>query len=111
MGFKIATDPKFKATVKFKEPSGTDHYENKAFIVEYQVVPQDIITMIVEKQTDDELIAAIVFDIENVTDNDGNPLSVADGLIQILAKIPYVRKAIIQTYFDMINGVGATEKN
>ncbi|NOR65428.1 MAG: hypothetical protein GQ468_05360 [Candidatus Scalindua sp.] len=111
MGFKIATDPKFKATVRFKEPTGTDEYKNESFIVEFRVVPQNVITSIVEEQTDNELVAAIVVDVENVTDNNGNAILVSDGLIPVLCNIPYVRKAIIQTYFDMINGTGAQEKN
>lgn len=109
--FKIATDPKFKATVNFKEPVGTDSYAEKSFVAEYRIVPGDVMTSIVEEKTDNEIMSAVICNIEGVTDDSGNELFVDDGLVDILKKIPYVRTAVIETYFNMVNGRGALEKN
>lgn len=111
MGFKIATDPKFKATVSFKEPVGTDEYQQGSFVVEYRVVPNDVVSKIVDLKGDNELLDAVVVGIEGVTDEDGNQLFIGDGLLKTLCNNPCVRPAMVQTYFDMVNGRGAAEKN
>ena len=111
MAFKIASDPKFKATVNFKEPVGTDEYSQGSFIVEYRVVPNDVVSKIVDEKGDNELLGAIVVSIEGVEDEEGNQLFFEDGLLKTLCNNPYVRPAMVQTYFDMVNGRGAAEKN
>lgn len=111
MAFKIATDPKFKATVSFSEPVGTDEYKKGSFLVEFRVTPNDVVAKIVDKQGDNELLEAVVVSIQGVTDEAGNELFLEDGLLATLCNNPYVRPAMVQTYFDMVNGRGAAEKN
>ena len=108
--FVVAAEPKFTHTVEALVPTDGGH-DKQSFKATFRVLPSDR-----EEEFDlntvqgsNDFLRAIVVTMDELGDAAGKPLSYNDGLRDQLFRLPYVRTALVKTYFNAIQK--ATEGN
>lgn len=104
--FKITTEPKFTHTVIACVPSDGGHDE-QSFKATFRVLDTDKLVDdgTVEGQIED--LRRVVVSLDDLADDQGNPVSYSDALRDQLVRLPYVRIALLNAY---IRGIGKAKQ-
>ena len=96
--------------VTIRIPSDGGKTRKASFDAEFKLLDQDEIDAALAGSQDDiEFICRVTAGWSHVQDEDGNELPFSGEACQRMAKIPYVRKALMKAFWDAT--LGAVEKN
>lgn len=92
--------------VTVKIPKDEGKTVKATFTAKFKLLPEDE-QATVSAQGDSDFIAAVLIGWDGVQDEAGNDLQFSNEARDQLAKISYVKTAIISAYFSCANGVAA----
>jgi hypothetical protein len=86
-------------------PTGLDETEEQSFVIEFRQLGTDRLQQLMEGNQDDEsLLRELIAGWEGVGDEEGNPLPCTQDNLARLAKIPYVRRPIMEAFWQAMAG-------
>lgn len=102
--FKITKDPQFTHTVPVMVPVDGGH-EEQTVKVRFRVRQIDDLNQHDRSTAEgtEAFLRSIVVRFEDVVDEDGNPVPSDTALTDQLLAVPYVRMAVVQSYFQAVN--------
>ena len=107
MGFIIQTgEKKVKWPVRVHEPIDGGKTKEHEFEVTYGLLTQaEYDKAMQDKLPDHEFIKKILRGWSALTDEGGNEIPFNDANIELLASIPYIRRALISAYHEAVSGI------
>ncbi len=106
--FNVAAEQTFKRTVPVQTPVDGGHRDDSV-IAFYRVIPTDKVKQFdlnTEEGLRDFLKAAVV-KLDDLVGADKQPVPFSDDLFEQLLGLPYLRLALMRTYFDAVAKVKA----
>lgn len=85
--------------------------------VDYLMLPQDELSELIESSkenngyTDIDICRRVVKGINGIADEQGKGIEYSPELLERLIQRPYIRTALVSTYFDAVAGRKAKRKN
>jgi len=108
--FKLEQPDTITWPVKVKIPANGGRTRKASFDAEFRLLDQDEIDATLADAVDDiEFICRVTVGWSGVQDEDGDDLPFSHADCLFMAKIPYVRRAMMQAFWDAT--LGAAEKN
>ena len=115
--FKIVEVPSIKWPVKIKIPKDGGTFTAATFTGEFVAMAQEEIDIALEQNRDGTLDSGFAGDVlcgwtdGQVQDTDGSPLPYSDENKKKLLRMPYVRRGVVESFFDAVGGGAARRKN
>ena len=122
MAFVLRKEPSFKYPVNIHEPENGRKIVRKVDFSFLTISPDEVADLLLRSKEaqlsgedssfDRDLCVRVVkgWKSGDITDEQGAAIEFSDDMLLALIDIPYVRKAIVETYFEALNG-GAKKGN
>ena len=95
--FKVTQDPQFTHAVKVQVPVDGGHVE-QSFKTRFRVVPLEELQDLMTLEGQELALKRVIVDMEELVDEQKQPLEYSDELRDQLIAVPYVRAALVRTY-------------
>lgn len=99
--FKVSSEPKFTHDVTAVVPVDGGH-ENMTFKVTFRVVPIEQLGSADSNETQAESLKKIVVHMDDMVDENDQPLPYSDALRDKLIEMPFFRYAVMQAYLAAV---------
>ena len=99
-----------KRTITVHVPADGEGYSKEKMTAAFNILNQDEITALVEEGNDAATLDRIFVGFSGVRDEAGNDIEDTEENRLMLLKVPYIRQAILESYFMMAKG-GDRRKN
>lgn len=113
--FKISQKPTYKWPVTVSIPDDGGKFTKGTFTAEFKALSQDEIDTIIKAGRDGDETSDILHEAligwSAVQDADGSDLPYSEEAKAKLLRMAYVRFALLDAFFNSINGGGARRKN